>query len=575
MGIFKWIRRGITAPTPLWLSLALAASLTAGAAVPIYYGSVNVPVPGTMTVQGVAQSIGAGTTTGSFAVGGGLAANTTGTQNSAFGLSALLNGTSGAYNTAMGYQAGTATTTGYDDSFFGADSAQNNVGGTDSVALGYEAAATCPHVTQSVVIGSQAMNGGGCTGADQTVSIGYQSCYLTTTGCGGDNTIIGTQAAYSAANGGSNTIIGYQGLYNGTSANGDTGVGNGVFGADTTGYWNTAVGQGAGNQITTAYQDLALGYGATPFSNTESGDLSIQNAIYGRGNFGTGNGGVYLSTGCIGFYTVSCIAGQVDFGVPISGTTLSLSTALDAASGGTGNTGFTAGDCVRAATATQLASAAADCVTSVSASGNLTSTGGTTPTIAMIGGPTFTNLYWGPNPYAWLTYSGNQTTIKPVSASQPITFVNAANTAITMQLSDTGTLTLRSPLTISNGGTGQSSTQTVGLDIPLCYISGAVATNAPCPTQDVSPTIVGGQITQLSAFCRTADNGTTVLTLYTVSTSNVQTAVATLTLSTSYRSNASFAAIPLTSPEGLYGAITTAGTAANCAFTAEGTQQVQ
>lgn len=65
---------------------------------------------------------------------------------------------------------------------------------------------------------------------------------------------------------------------------------------------------------------------------------------------------------------------------------------LPTGSGGTGQTTYTSGDCVRAATASQLASAAGDCVTSVTASGNLASSGGTTPAITMTSTPTFSSI---------------------------------------------------------------------------------------------------------------------------------------------------------------------------------------
>lgn len=139
-----------------------------------------------------------------------------------------------------------------------------------------------------------------------------------------------------------------------------------------------------------------------------------------------------------------------------------------------------------------------------------------------------------------------------------------------------------SPITVSAGPTPvvACSTCTTGtrakLEIPLCYQSGTVATSASCPTQPIVA-FSTGQITALRAFCTTHDNGSTVFTFYTVNaTTGAQTSQGTLTLSASnYESDGSITTVNLSAPEGLYGNVTTAGTAANCSFVAEGWQTIQ
>ncbi len=195
-----------------------------------------------------------------------------------------------------------------------------------------------------------------------------------------------------------------------------------------------------------------------------------------------------------------------------------------------------------------------------------------------------------------------QTRLIPASSTLPFDFMNAANTVSNLVINDNGTINLYGGLTTGpmgvNGanmivdetaGNGVSlsgnsiavtgcgaATCRTGLDIPLCYQNSTVSTSASCPTQDVSTTISGGVLTQLVAYCTGEDNGTTVFTLYTVNTStNAQTSVATMTLGNAvYRTTAAIS-VALSPPEALYGNVTTAGTASNCSFSVDGTQNVQ
>ena len=74
----------------------------------------------------------------------------------------------------------------------------------------------------------------------------------------------------------------------------------------------TASGSGC---ITSGSQNLEVGLGACVVSPTASYQMSIQNAIYGLSNSGTGS---TLSAGCIGFYTTTCTGtSAVDFGGPV------------------------------------------------------------------------------------------------------------------------------------------------------------------------------------------------------------------------------------------------------------------
>ncbi len=414
----------------------------------------------------------------------------------------------------------------------------------------------------------------------------------------------------------------------------------------------------------TATGNLASSGGTTP-AITMSATPTFTNLTVGSSSWTTSSSATVFrpESATQPFNFVNAAASATNFSITDTGNAtlagaLTLGTPLAIASGGNGTS-----TPLLAATSPITVSgswpaqnfACATCVTSVSGTGNVTSTGGTTPTINFAASPTFTGVTVGTS--SWAT-SGTQTTFIPASATAPLTWMNAANTTANMQLSDAGNLSLTGSLdmtgslltyfssqfrftpasaaqsfnfvnfgatatnlqinnngTVSTGGaltvgglaagvTGANSSGTLvaetlgngltqtantlsvnncsgaicktGLDMPLCYQNGIVSTSAPCPTQDVSTTIGGGVLTQLVAYCTGEDNGTTVFTLYTVNTgTNAQTSVATMTLGNAvYRTTAAIS-VALAPPEALYGNVTTAGTASNCSFSVDGTQNVQ
>lgn len=71
---------------------------------------------------------------------------------------------------------------------------------------------------------------------------------------------------------------------------------------------------------------------------------------------------------------------------------ISLGAALGTASGGTGLATLVGSRCIRSANVSAMAEAAGDCVTSVTGSGNITSTGGTTPAIGISSAPSFASV---------------------------------------------------------------------------------------------------------------------------------------------------------------------------------------
>lgn len=118
------------------------------------------------------------------------------------------------------------------------------------------------------------------------------------TNTGSLNTFIGTLTGGNVTTGTENTILGYSSGNTITSGQGNTGLGAGGLSNVTTGSYNIGIGYSTSN-ITTGSQNVSIGRQANVPSATASGQLSIQNAIFGVNNtvlagLSTGNIGIYI-----------------------------------------------------------------------------------------------------------------------------------------------------------------------------------------------------------------------------------------------------------------------------------------
>ncbi|HEY0750719.1 MAG TPA: hypothetical protein VGD26_06175, partial [Chitinophagaceae bacterium] len=139
------------------------------------------------------------------------------------------------------------------------------------------------------------------TTGDWNTGAGYQA--LTSVQTGNHNVAFGSNALQNLISGNENVAIGNSALYD-AEGTGNVAIGYSALGSTTgvfSGNYNIAIGRAAGyaNQITTGAQNVIIGYAANVPSLTASGQLSIQNAIYGASNTGSG---VTDSTGTIGIY---------------------------------------------------------------------------------------------------------------------------------------------------------------------------------------------------------------------------------------------------------------------------------
>jgi hypothetical protein len=280
--------------------------------------------------------VGNGITTGvaNTAVGGGLygitsstlQSNSTGSYNSAFGISALASNTTASNNTAVGYQAGYSST-GQDNSFFGYGAGRNNTTGNYNTFIGrltaYNGAVTGVENTATGISAFYNLTSGSynaaygangmfsnTSGANNT-AVGNQALYFNTTAS--NNTAVGYQTLYTNT-GGNSTAVGYQALKANTTGGSDafgyqaltantTGAANNAFGllalaTNTTGSYNTAFGQQSLISNTTASNNTAVGYQAGLYAtggfNTIVGSATTGAATFsGTYNtlmgYGTGN----------------------------------------------------------------------------------------------------------------------------------------------------------------------------------------------------------------------------------------------------------------------------------------------
>ena len=128
------------------------------------------------------------------------------------------------------------------------------------------------------------------------IGIGYGLANLGTVGnqpligltSGGGNIGVGAAALATMATGFGNVAVGGGALSLATGS-GSVAIGQDAGQVATSGNFNTLLGQSAGVVLTSGSNNVVIGHLADASSPTGSNQLSIQNAIYGTGNTGTGN----------------------------------------------------------------------------------------------------------------------------------------------------------------------------------------------------------------------------------------------------------------------------------------------
>ncbi|MBI4991617.1 MAG: hypothetical protein HZB99_00140, partial [Candidatus Harrisonbacteria bacterium] len=191
---------------------------------------------------------------------------TTGDSNVAVGNSALANIATTNMNTAIGSTALYQTTSGYQNTAVGAEASYYNISGINNVAVGQGALTNSRTGNNNVAIGEAVLNYNGS--ATNTTAVGFQAGFGVAGTSNQNNSLFGYSAGYGLSTGSNNLLFGYQ----------------------------------AGDALTTGSNNIIVGYDIDAPSNTGSNQLSIGNLLFGTGIDGTGT---TISSGNIGIGTTT------------------------------------------------------------------------------------------------------------------------------------------------------------------------------------------------------------------------------------------------------------------------------
>ncbi len=216
---------------------------------------------------------------------------TTGVDNTAIGVNALLSNITGAENTAVGYRSLRVTTGSYNTAV-GSYAMDANTTGINNTAMGAPINNNFASLMGNTTGSSNTAYGAGSLGKNTTAS---------------NNTAVGAQALLNNTTGASNTSLGNEALASNTTASNNTALGYQAGTANTTGAQQTLIGYRAGASLTLTGADhnTAVGYNALTAAtgsacevNTAIGSTSLSNLTSGLGNTALGYGsGVGLTTG--------------------------------------------------------------------------------------------------------------------------------------------------------------------------------------------------------------------------------------------------------------------------------------
>ena len=174
--------------------------------------------------------------------------------NTAEGQNALLNLTSGIYNTALGIFSLESNTTGNLNTGVGVGTLLANAA-DENTATG--AGALLNNTTGSQNTANGAFTLFNNTEGGSNTANGFEALFNNTTGPA--NTASGYQALLSNTIGGTNTANGYRALASNTTGVGNTAIGNGALDANISGDNNIALGVAAGTSVITASNVIAIG----------------------------------------------------------------------------------------------------------------------------------------------------------------------------------------------------------------------------------------------------------------------------------------------------------------------------
>lgn len=266
----------------------------------------------------------------------GLVAGKIESQNTSFGVEALLNNTTGIGNTAIGVNALKANINGGNNVAIGSGSLLNNTSGNFNLAL-HKALTLNTSGSYNLGLGFEALQNN--TTASYNLAIGYQSLYDNTVGnfnigigatalannvSGNNNLAIGNTSLNSNVTASFNVALGHNALKFNTLGTGNIAVGMNALEDNTSGSYNIGLGNSTLKDNTTGVENVAIGnytlqlnttgnsntsvgtrslfYNTTGFSNTALGFNALFENTTGYGNIGIGFSAI--SNNSIGFRNI-------------------------------------------------------------------------------------------------------------------------------------------------------------------------------------------------------------------------------------------------------------------------------
>ncbi len=185
------------------------------------------------------------------------AANTIGSQNSAFGTEALLSNTTGMNNIAIGVGSLRNNTTGFWNVGNGVGALYSNTTGSYNIGIGLNALRFNTTAHGNVAVGTEALaNNNGVN----NMALGHYALNANTTGT--NNLALGSDALRRNTTAINNTALGHLGLSANTTGMDNTAVGNYTLLDNTTGSSNVAVGISSLEENTIAHNNTAVGKNA-------------------------------------------------------------------------------------------------------------------------------------------------------------------------------------------------------------------------------------------------------------------------------------------------------------------------
>ena len=253
-------------------------------------------------IHTVRVGLGAGANTQNLAIGGGftLSANTTGAANTAVGYNVLSTVTTATGNTGVGYSSLNAATGG-NNTAVGYFSGLSQTTATSNTAIGWSAMKLATTGSSNTAIGTVSMGNGAVTGGENS-AIGYATLLSLTSGS--RNTAVGNTAGQAITGGSNNTALGYGAMIGNATGSNNIAIGYQTLGLATIPVSAIAIGyQAMGNGAASGINNIALGNSAllqmsTATNNTAIGNSALTAATTGGFNTAVGAGaGAGVQTG--------------------------------------------------------------------------------------------------------------------------------------------------------------------------------------------------------------------------------------------------------------------------------------